>query len=497
MVCRAFLFTLFLSLFVSAMASAQGICPADRLSEKLVCVLPQVFGPGGLQQRIGALQGVPFHRGGHFEDSFVSNLTPLNTAVGSELTLLPVVSPGAGIVYTFDRSLGVYTASTEDFGPILSERAETIGRHKWNLGFSFQRFDFSTLDGADLKNLPAVFTHVDDPQDTTGNFVPVKNCTINPKGPGDSNTGPCGFVRDVISTRTRISLRLNQFAAYATYGLTRRFDVSLVVPIVNVRMNVTSDATIVDNSQSGDHQFRKPLEAKCPSPPGQPLLPECANESFFNTRNATGIGDVVLRGKYAVWRGERAGLAVGADLRLPSGDEQNFLGAGTVGFKPFAVLSYRARLSPHVNVGYEVNGDSTLAGDIAQGTSAHLPNQFIYSAGADFVIVNRRLASTFDLIGQRVLDARRVSVNSMPFLGACGPKGLSPGDPGYCTTPDPPVQRPTLIQSSSSFNATSAAIGVKFRPAGRLLVVGHVLVKLDDGGLRSRVVPLMGVSYTF
>ncbi len=495
MVSRALPITLFFSFFVSATASAQGICPADRFSEKLVCVLPQVYGPGGLQQRIGALQGVSFHRGGHFEDSFVSDLTPLNTAVGSELTLLPVVSPGAGIVYTFDRSLGVFTASTEDFGPILSERAETIGRHKWNLGFSFQRFDFHTLDGVDLKNLPAVFTHLDDKGDIGTN--PSVNCTINPKGPTDSNTGSCGFVRDVISTTTRISLRVNQFTSYATYGLTSRLDVSLVIPIVNVRMNVSSDATIVDNSHSGDHQFKQPGNPSCPSPQGQALLPACANQSFFNTRNATGIGDIVLRGKYTLWRGERAGLAVGADLRLPSGDEQNFLGAGTVGFKPFAVLSYRARLSPHVNVGYEVNGDSTLAGDIAQGTSAHLPNQFIYSVGADVVIVNRRLAGTFDLIGQRVFDAPRVSVTSVPFLGACGPKGLSPGDPAYCTTPDPPIQRPTLTRSSNSFNITSAAIGVKFRPGGRLLVVGHVLVKLDDGGLRARVVPLVGVSYTF
>ena len=490
---RALPATLLVAFLVGTVANAQGLCPADRLSDKLICVLPQVYGSGGLQQGIGALQPVPWHHGGHFENSFVNDLTPLNTAVGTELTLLPLASPASGIVYTFDRSLGVLTASTEDFGPILSERAQTIGRHKWNLGLSFQRFDFHTLDGADMKSLPAVFSHVDDNNDVPGSTT---NCTTNPQGPTDSNTGLCGFVRDVISTTNRISLRVNQFTSFVTYGLTNRLDLSLALPIVNVRMNVTSDATIVDNAHSGDHQFKKP-GCGLPSSQGQALLPACANQSFFNTRNATGIGDIVLRGKYTVWRGERAGLAFGADLRLPSGDDQNFLGAGTVGFKPFAVFSYRARLSPHVNVGYEVNGDSILAGDITQGTSAHLPNQFIYVAGADFVVVNKRLSATFDLIGQRVFDAGRVSRTNKSFLGACAPAGLGPGDPGYCTQPAPTSQAPTLTPTRSSFNITSAAIGVKLRAAGRLLLIGHILVKLDEGGLRSPIVPLVGLSYTF
>jgi hypothetical protein len=34
-----------------------------------------------------------------------------------------------------------------------------------------------------------------------------------------------------------------------------------------------------------------------------------------------------------------------------------------VGVKPFGVFSYKARVSPHAKVGYEINGDSKLAGD--------------------------------------------------------------------------------------------------------------------------------------
>jgi hypothetical protein len=40
------------------------------------------------------------------------------------------------------------------------------------------------------------------------------------------------------------------------------------------------------------------------------------------------------------------------------------------------------------------------------------------------------------------------------------------------------------------------AAGGKYSPHGNLLT-GNVQFKLDDGGLRAKVVPLVGISYTF
>jgi hypothetical protein len=484
------------------------VCPS---SGKLICALPEVYGPNGLQQQIGPLVKVDGHAGGHFESSFISSLGPLNSAVGSQLTLLPLGSPGSGLVYVYDPALKIFTVSTEDLGPILTERANTSGRHKVRLGFTYQRFSFSTLDGTSVHSLRASFAHIDDKADNTGNGVPVTNCSINSAQTGPTNSGLCGFVRDRIDTVTNINLRLNQFTASATFGLTSRIDVSLAIPIIDVRMDASSDATIVDNSHSGDHQFNV---SGCPLPPGSavPATSPCAHQIFSNSNSATGIGDIVLRAKGVVWRGERAGVAVGADLRVPTGDELNFLGSGTIGFTPFAVFSYAARVSPHANVGYEVNGDSVLAGNIippqpvgapanittpSTFTKGHLPNQFLYSGGADVILVKKRLAGTFDLIGQRVLNARRAIVTAQSFLGACGPAGLAPGDSNYCTSPASNVSQPALTETKGSFNITNASLGAKVRVSNNFVIFGNALIKLDDGGLRAKVVPLVGASLSF
>jgi hypothetical protein len=150
-----------------------------------------------------------------------------------------------------------------------------------------------------------------------------------------------------------------------------------------------------------------------------------------------------------------------------------------------------------------------LAGEIIAPTSTtpssltkgHLPNQFLYSGGADVVLVRRRLAGTFDLIGQRVFNSRRERIVTQSFLGACGPSGGVPLNPantnGYCTSPAPNVSQPTLTPTKGSFNITSASLGAKVRISDRLVIFGNALIKLDDGGLRARVVPLVGASFGF
>src|SRR6202022_4089560 len=120
------------------------------------------------------------HAGGHFESGVVGSLGKLNAAVGSQLTLLPLGSPGSGLVYVYDPTLKTFTASTEDLGPILTERANTSGRHRVRLGFSYQRFSFSTLDGNSLHSLPASFVHIDDPG---ANGHPDKNKKKNTTPP--------------------------------------------------------------------------------------------------------------------------------------------------------------------------------------------------------------------------------------------------------------------------------------------------------------------------
>ena len=71
-----------------------------------------------------------------------------------------------------------------------------------------------------------------------------------------------------------------------------------------------------------------------------------------------GIGDLTMRlkGRFG------SGAAFGLDVRLPTGDEENLLGIGAAGVRPFIVLSRSGpAFSPHINAGYLWNGSSVLA----------------------------------------------------------------------------------------------------------------------------------------
>ena len=72
---------------------------------------------------------------------------------------VPLPSPASGFTYKFDSATGTFVRSTNSFGPILSDRAETIGRGRLAFGFSHQFFSFDHLDGVRLTAVPAVFRH--------------------------------------------------------------------------------------------------------------------------------------------------------------------------------------------------------------------------------------------------------------------------------------------------------------------------------------------------
>lgn len=474
---KLLLLTVFFCVVLSfTTASAQNLCPAGISSDKLICLIPQVYGKDGL-----VLGG----SAGNFNNSFLtSNLRPLNSAVARQSVLLPLVSPSSGITSSWDSAAKVWIPSTDSFGPILGERAETIGKNRLFLAFGYQYVKYDRLDGSDLKDLPEVFTQPDFTLDTG------EKCSLNV-----DDTRECGFIRDVIKTENRVDLKVHQFTTFVTYGLTNRIDVSIVIPIETVRMGISSNATIVDNSNSKNHSFTIQDRICGTTSPFKP----CRNQVFSRFGTASGIGDMTLRVIGTAWKakGERAAVALGVDVRLPTGDALNFLGAGAAGVKPFVVWSFRSRISPHVLVGYETNGSSVLAGDTSTGQKERLPGQLTYSGGAD-VWLTKRFTVAFDLVGQQVFQGKRSSVTQVPEPAAClDPSGAC--DPHFDNDnafADPKIDS-NLSQSTGSFNLTNASLGAKVRPFSNLLITGNVLIKLNDGGLRAKIVPLVGVSFTF
>src|SRR3989442_5492252 len=117
-------------------------------------------------------------------------------------------------------------------------------------------------------------------------------------------------------------------------------------------MSVQSNATIVPNSVAPPsagfpgnvfHQFNRNNPALAQScgqiPAGQP----CLRASFSDSGKAVGICDAVLRGKYTVYRGERAGFALGGDVRFPAGDELPYLGTAPTPVNPTGVSYCKRR----------------------------------------------------------------------------------------------------------------------------------------------------------
>jgi hypothetical protein len=392
-------------------------------------------------------------------------LVPVNTEIGVQLSQVPLASPVSGFIF----ENGVMQEATS-FGPVLTDRAETLGKRRIFAGVSYEYFNFDKADNVNLKNFGAVYTHELEPTVCTGPTAPP--CFTEPDG-----TEEPVFVKDIVTTQNRIDVKVNQVTIVGTYGLSDNLDVSIAIPLVDIRMTMDSSATIISFEPPPPvHYFIDPAPTNIP---GETYVsPSLA--SFVNSNSAFGIGDLRLRAKYAAWHGaqEKAAVAVGLDLRLPTGDANNFLGSGTWGLRPFVIYSYSGRVSPHASAGLEVNGNSVLAGTVTSQpvTTAQLPNVFSYSAGAD-ASVARWLGLSADYIGTSLLNESRLETST--FQDSAG------------------NNHPTITTSVSTVNQANISAGAKVRPLARLLVTGNVLFRLNNAGLHFKPSPLIGVSYTF
>lgn len=423
MIERKVFFVLLVVVGVSPSAVAQINCNSGGATGKLSCLIPTTVTPPTYTFSNGSSGAVSGNFG-----SF------LQADLGGEISQIPLASPASGIIFTTDPTLHVPVPSNQSLGPILTQRAETIGRHKWYVSMTYQYFLLQDADGLGLKSLPATF------------LLSSKNDPSNPD--------------TVVISNSRIDLKVHQWVGYLTYGLTSRIDVSLAAPLLRVNMRYTTNEQLFLQKDN--------------------TVTFVTNYKNSQAEEATGVGDMVVAVKANVWKTKHAGIALGGEFRLPSGDAQNFLGSGTFGVKPFAAFTYSGRVSPHFNVGYQANGNTELVVSTS-GNKGGLPNRLIYSGGVDWG-VTRRLTIAADVLAQRVFQApqARIVPNFAPFAA----------------TPTFKISR-TTVSSSGTYNRTDGSIGFKLKPFGGMLLTANLLVKLDQGGLRERLAPLFGVSYTF
>ena len=420
---------------------------AQTKASSLATLFEDIYGPNGLVLSSDDVTLDGTTHAAHFNSAFQSDFRLVNIALTGQLTAVPLPSPASGFTYQFDSSTGTFVRSTRSFGPILSDRAETIGRGRLAFGFSNQFFSFDHLDGVSLSSVPAVFKH--DSFELGGGRA------------------------DVVSTANTVTASVSQFSGALTYGLTSRIDLSLAVPMVRTSLSLLSNARIQrlgTGSNLQVHYFKDETA----------LGGFGSTNQYFTEGAAGGVGDLVVRMKAMLIREGSRALATGLDARLPTGDELNLLGTGAMGLRPFAAVSAAAGpFAPHANIAYQWNGKSVLAGDVRAGTEADLPDQFQYALGTD-VAVNPRFSMVFDVLGQRVLNSPQLSVYTLHATGAAGSADL-----------------PDIRFSTDSYWATDASLGFKANVASRLLVNFNMRFNLGDKGLADRVAPLIGIEWSF
>ena len=384
----------------------------------LASIIPNLFGVGGITL---APPAVGFSHVPHFQVSSSQQLTSLNEALKGQLANIPLPSPASGFTFQFDPVLGTVVRSTEGFGPIYADRAETIGKGRFSLGFGYSHFDFDSLDGKNLHDgeLQLTFHH-----DPIGEKLGLP---------------PFFFERDTITAAIRADITADFFLFTGTYGILDNLDVSVEVPIIRIDMDVTGTAHI---NRIGTGAF--------------PTLHRFPNgsdtETVHASQESTGIGDVLLRGKYKFFHETPVSMAVALDLRVPTGNEDNLQGIGSPRVRPFYIVSAGswAGVSPHVNVGFDL------------GDSSSVDNQFFYKVGLDWAAL-KWLTFAVDILGQHILDNSRVQADGKPA-----------GD-----------------------DIVDISLGFKANVWKNVLIEANVLLPLNNTGLRADVAPFVGVEVNF
>ncbi len=343
-------------------ASAQYNCAS---STKLVCQIP--FATGG--STAGATAPL-------------TNAVAFNAPIAAQLSQLPLVSSASGVTIIFDKANNPI-GTTENLGPILTEQAQTIGRHRLFLGFSFQQFNFNSIDGIGLGRVPFVY------QAAAGN------------------------VSQYIQETEHISFKFDQYIALATFGLTSRTDFTMVLPFE--RVSIGSGATM---GTAGTQYFVGPA-------PNYQQLGTGPSPQPYVVGSASGIGDILFNIKQWFYKGERTNIAGGFLMRLPTGDALNYLGSGAYGYNPYAVLSYQLKpwISPHARIGYQWNTNTVLVPNGIRGPS-RLPGGFQYDVGAD-TLIWKKFSTTLaaDLLGYYVVNSPYLipTTTSIPGYGLTFP----------------------------------------------------------------------------
>lgn len=355
----------------------------------------------------------------------------LTDAIGLSLGNIPSSAATSGLTYRFEG--GVPVATSVSAGPIFGERAQTLGDGRLLIGASVSGIAFDNVRGVRLDRLKSYFAH---------------------QNVGDPVYGDPELENDYVEVTTDLDVHLVVTNLQISYGLTDRIDVGLSLPLVRATLRGHSEAEVVPFTRPSPHGFGSDQN------PSLTATARTEGSSF-------GPGDLSARMKLHLFQSAETGFAVIADARFPTGDMDEFHGAGETTLR--LVGAYAAAyggFSPHLN-----------AGVLFQGDDAN--DRLLASLGFD------------QLVGSRVTLAGSILTNF-----ELGESRLRLPEPVTFTAPSVRTLALTEIPDKAD-HFVDASAGLKVSTGGGLRVISNVLVPLVDGGMRPRFLWTLGLERTF
>ncbi len=402
---------------------------------------------------IDEIQLSPGNHGNHFRRAAGladSVLAPaLNSLIGGNVSSFPLSSTSVGV--SFDFSTGQPVSIVESLGPIFAETGRTLGKGKINAGVNYTYLNLSDFRGIKTEDMRFTFTHVDLSKDGT--------------------LGENVNESDIMDVTLGLDVNASIFAFFATMGITKNLDIGVAIPTINVSME--GDARAVINSftlaaiDTANHHFGE-----------DPLNPKLESTRNYK-ESASGIGDLTVRLKYSFAQGKGVNLAALLDVRLPTGDPDDFLGAGETNVRLMGILSKKfGDFTPHLNMGYDYRRADTDS------------DEFEFAAGFDQKLLSG-LTFAIDILGE--VDLNKDEAISL-FPGSVTIVDRIKNDAGEEIGQNERHVDLSNIPERDNDNIFNAAFGLRYAPSERIILLGNILVPLNDGGLRSNVAGTVGLA---
>jgi hypothetical protein len=371
--------------------------------------------------------------------------------VGAGPAYFPVISTSGGVTFTFEGGLPEATAISA--GPIYAEQGRTLGRGRAVVGARYTSTRFNTMRGKPIEDLRLNFTHAN---------ADGSRCDAQ-EGRDCAPLGVPLSENDVIEVLLTLRLDVDVAFVFASYGVSDRLELGLVVPVVHTSLDAHSLAQVLP--------FGTPSTGASHFIAGTPQSPVLSSAQAVRG-SATGIGDLAGRVKLSLLDGRRAAVAVLADLRAPTGDDRDFLGTGKWAARGLGILSMHfGNFAPHVNAGYVRRGGHS--GQRA-GVDAALAAVGFDASFASWVTFSGDLISELQL-GRKEFDV-----------------------PPPVTFTVPSVRTVTPIDvTDSRDNQVSVSLGFKFATLSNFTGVANSLIPIAGNGPHPGFAWTLGVEYEF